>query len=312
MKRFLKTKLSLICAFCLIICMVGGFTSTAVPGGTDSADYSGSSTQDNSALINISNIPSAGTQTYNGVSIYVNGIKVSDGIQVKGTTYILMKTFFDAIGVQTNIAWDEKSNTATVTAQNLSMTATAGSSYFTANGRCFYLPQGVVGTGGSVALPVSELAKVYQVVAKWDEASSSYSIIADSPRPFASSASVYKEKDLYWLSHLINAEAGNQPLKGKIAVGDVVMNRLTDPTCPKTVYNVIFDKKYGVQFSVTKNGGIYAEPNAESVAAAKICLEGYDVVGSAIYFVNPRIAETAWFSKTRTYVTTIGEHVFYS
>ena len=120
-------------------------------------------------------------------------------------------------------SWDEKSNTATVTAQNLSMTATAGSSYFTANGRCFYLPQVVVGTGGSVALPVSELAKVYQVVAKWDEASSSYSIIADSPRPFASSASVYKEKDLYWLSHLINAEAGNQPLKGKIAVGDVVM-----------------------------------------------------------------------------------------
>lgn len=311
MKKFLKIKLSLICAFCLIICMVGGFTNATVSGSVASADSSDSGARYGSVATDISNSSSDGTQICNGSAIYVNGIKVSNGIQVGDATYIPIKTFLDAIGEQTNIAWNDKSNTLTVTAEGLNMTVTAGTNYMTANGRCFYLPHGVLNSNGSVALPISELAKVFQIDAAWDAANSSYSIKAINPKPIASSASVYNEKDLYWLSHLINAEAGNQPMRGKIAVGNVVLNRLSDPKCPKTVYDVIFDKRFGVQFSVIK-GRIYDDPNDDSVAAAKMCLEGYDVVGNALYFVNPKLADSTWFSKTRTYVDTIGEHVFYS
>src|SRR5699024_8602041 len=109
------------------------------------------------------------------------------------------------------------------------------------------------------------------------------------------------EDDLYWLSRLINAEAGNQPLEGKIGVGNVVLNRVADPTCPDTIYDVIFDARYGVQFSVTETGAIYLEPNEESVIAAKICLEGYNVVEDSLFFLNPQISSKTWFEKNFTF-----------
>ena len=67
-----------------------------------------------------------------------------------------------------------------------------------------------------------------------------------------------------------------------------------------------------MQFSVITTGGIYAEPNEESLAAAKACLEGASVVGKALYFVNPTLASSKWFDQTRTFIATIGEHDFYA
>jgi N-acetylmuramoyl-L-alanine amidase len=132
------------------------------------------------------------------------------------------------------------------------------------------------------------------------------------PKYLESAETYYDEDSLYWLSHIINAEAGNQSLEGMIGVGNVVLNRVKDPSCPDSVYGVIFDNRYGVQFSPTVNGTIYDDPNDMSVAAAKICLEGYKLVGDSLFFVNPEIGLSSWFVSTRTYVATIGDHAFYA
>ena len=47
--------------------------------------------------------------------------------------------------------------------------------------------------------------------------------------------SYYGARDVYWLSHIINAEAGNQPMDGQIAVGNVVLNRVADERFPNSV-----------------------------------------------------------------------------
>ena len=156
------------------------------------------------------------------------------------------------------------------------------------------------------------LAGSLQYTVAWDAESASVSLAADDPLPLASADATYNAEDLYWLSHLINAEAGNQPFEGKVAVGNVVLNRVADPNCPNSVHDVVFDDRFGVQFSVITTGGIYAEPNEESLAAAKACLEGASVVGKALYFVNPTLASSKWFDQTRTFIATIGEHDFYA
>ena len=46
--------------------------------------------------------------------------------------------------------------------------------------------------------------------------------------------------------------------------------------------------------------------------AAKICLEGYSLSTSMIYFYNPAIATSSWIGRTRPYVMTIGNHKFYA
>ena len=97
-----------------------------------------------------------------------------------------------------------------------------------------------------------------------------------------------------------------------MGVGNVVINRVNDPSCPDTVHDVIFDTRYGIQFSPVETGGIYAEPNEQSVIAAKLCLEGYNVAGDSLYFVNPETGSTAWFRETKTFVVTLGDHDFYA
>ena len=289
MKKIFKNRISMICAICLIICMVSGFASAEV---TSSSDIE--------------------KNEYEAVPMYINGIKMSDGFKVEDSTYIPLRTFFDAIGEQTDIAWNGETNTATITSEDLDLVAAVGNNYIVVNDRCFYLPYSVLNVEGAIAMPVRELAKIFQVEVTWDEENESVSIAADDPKILEKAETVYNEQDLYWLARLINAEAGNQPLEGKIGVGNVVINRVADPTCPKTIYGVIFDSKYGVQFSVTQTGGIYEEPNEESIVAAKICLEGYNIVGDSIYFVNPDVGVSSWFANTRTFISTIGDHDFYA
>jgi N-acetylmuramoyl-L-alanine amidase len=110
---------------------------------------------------------------------------------------------------------------------------------------------------------------------------------------------------------IIEAEAGGEILEGKIAVGNVVLNRVADKRYPNTIYGVIFDFKNGIQFTPAYTGTIYNTPSAESIAAAKMCLEGYEIIDGVLFFFNPRIATTDWISKNRPFAGRIGLHDFY-
>ena len=157
---------------------------------------------------------------------------------------------------------------------------------------------------GRTYVPLRQVAEALGGSARWDRYLDGAAV--------TSAGAGYDASDLYWLSHIIYAESGNQPLEGMIGVGNVVLNRVADPTCPDTIYDVIFDRRYGVQFSPTENGTIYDDPNELSIIAAKLCLEGYEVVGDSLFFVNPQIGISSWFVNTRNYVATIGEHVFFA
>ena len=125
-------------------------------------------------------------------------------------------------------------------------------------------------------------------------------------------ASVVDGGDVYWLSRIISAESAGEPMLGKIAVGNVISNRVASPDYPDTIYDVIFDTKYGVQFEPTGNGTIYQTPTAESVTAARLCLDGASVVGGSLYFFNPATAGSSWIARSCTYYGTIGNHRFYT
>lgn len=311
MKKSILKNISIICAICLIVCMAGGFTSGSGPSVRADAVSLGST--EVLSVVAESTSAAAPEEAASGtVPMYINGIKMTDGIKVEDTTYVPLKAFFKVIAYQTDIVWNADTNTVTVTGKDLVLTATVGENYMTVNDRCFYLPCGVTVINSSLCLPVRELAKVFNAAVTWDSETSSVNISVDDPAVIESGEKYYNEEDLFWLSRLINAESGNQSLEGKIGVGNVVLNRVADPSCPDTVYGVIFDTKYGVQFSVTQNGTINDEPNEESVIAAKICLEGYNIVGDSIYFVNPQVGISSWFARTRLFVVNIGEHDFYA
>ncbi len=65
----------------------------------------------------------------------------------------------------------------------------------------------------------------------------------------AASKAKYTKAELQYLTAIIYCEAGNQPQKGKIAVANVVLNRVKNKRYPNTVKGVIYQK---YQFSPTR------------------------------------------------------------
>ena len=115
-----------------------------------------------------------------------------------------------------------------------------------------------------------------------------------------------------WLSRIIEAESRDEPLTGKIAVGNVILNRVASSEFPGSIYGVIFDCNWGIQFEPVANGTIYNTPSEESILAAKLCLDGASVVGNSLYFLNPVKASNFWATQSCIYISTIGNHQFYA
>ena len=211
------------------------------------------------------------------------------------------------------VGMDAGDYTETVTVDGADIAATYGETYYTANGRCFYAPDGVYALDGEVVLPLADLEKIFGVTAVLSEDHTSLRVDASEQALLESGESYYGARDVYWLSHIINAEAGNQPMDGQIAVGNVVLNRVADERFPNSVKEVVFDRRGGVaQFSPTADGRISLTPDEDAELAAKLAFEGYDPVGESLYFINPSACNASWFNSRLTYTATIGDHVFYA
>lgn len=109
------------------------------------------------------------------------------------------------------------------------------------------------------------------------------------------------------LAKIINAESKGESMNGKIAVGNVVLNRVKSDGFPDTIESVVYQPG---QFQPVTNGSINQTPSDKSIEAARRVLDGEKVVGDdVIYFYNPAIATDSWIF-TRTVVVTIGNHAF--
>ena len=249
----------------------------------------------------------------NEIPISVDGTPKGHGFMIDGVTYVSIREFGDMLDMPIEVAWDPEASILLATAEGFTLTLDPEAGYMTANDRCFYLPNKAHSVEGTIVVPIREMARCLSVEVEWEAETRSISIITpeDGPAFLTPAEEYYVEEDLYWLSRIIYSESGNQPMEGMMAVGNVVLNRVADPTCPDSIYEVIFDNRYGVQFSVTETGAIYLEPNERSVVAAKLCLEGYKVVGDCLFFVNPKTGSVGWFESTRVHYATIGEHAFY-
>jgi spore germination cell wall hydrolase CwlJ-like protein len=91
----------------------------------------------------------------------------------------------------------------------------------------------------------------------------------------------YTDEDLYILSHIISAEAGNCSEDMMLSVGSVVLNRVADDRFPDTIEDVVFQKG---QYSPTWNGAYYQEPTegAQKVAE-QLLTEGSQIDESVVW-----------------------------
>ena len=224
------------------------------------------------------------------------------------TTYVALVPMSKCLDSTVQSKWDAGTRTATVHNDKLVLTAKAGDLYLTVNGRYFYTPEGIQIENGKIMVPLSALVKAFDGSLTWNGTTGMTAVTRGSGAA-KSGDQYYNADDLFWLSRVIYTESGNQPLEGKMAVGNVVMNRVKHPSFPGTIEGVLAQKN---QFTTYWSGHIArSTPNAESVIAAKLVLDGgvVEEVKNALYFDS---AANSWASRNRTCVAVIGGHRFYA
>ena len=102
----------------------------------------------------------------------------------------------------------------------------------------------------------------------------------------------YTDEDLYVLSHIISAEAGNCGEEMLTAVGSVVLNRVSDDRFPDTIEEVVFQTDPSLQYRPIEDGSYYNEPTEDALEVAEFLLEnGSQLPADVIYQSNYIIGE---------------------
>lgn len=241
-------------------------------------------------------------------ALIVNGVdRTAEAMTTarSGTTYVSLRMVSDTLDSSSMVSWEN--GVARVQTGQLSLTAKPGDNYIMVNGKKVPVPTGVQLIQGRTLVPIRPLAEAFGAAVYWNPLSGAVSLISDP----SDRSGNYDADELYWLSRIISAESRGERLEGQIAVGNVVLNRVASPDFPNSIYGVIFDDQWGVQFEPVRNGTIHQAPTEQSVLAAKLCLEGVNVINDSLYFLEPSLAQNFWIMENREYVATIGCHKFY-
>lgn len=276
-------------------------TETAAPDGTSAPPENESKPVDTTrapetaALAPALPLPKYPSGAEN-ITLFINGRQAPDGFaaEVDGVAYAPIESFCTLLS-----------------AGNIS--AEAGEPYISSEGRCIPCSTSSVSVtvidAGMLCAPITALASASgQSV----ERTAKGELVISGTPTFPTADEVYGEEDLYWLSRIISAEARGECFEGQLAVGCVVINRTEHKSFPDTIYEVIYDNKFGVQFSPAHSGSVKKDPTASAVRAAKLCLEGFSLSDSILFFFNSSIAAGSWITSNRTFTVTIGNHDFYS
>ena len=244
----------------------------------------------------------------------ISGVPAEDDpeirtIFIEDTTYVSIRDFIEAI--RSDAVFGYKSGMVTVSHDGMYMEFRPDQIYCYANGRILPLPRPCFEQENTFYVPIRTLAQIYAYDVAWNEDTQTATLF-ESAEAFLSGEAFYDYDDYMLLARVIRAESGNQPLKGKIAVGNVILNRVRNDAFPDTISDVVYDRSCGVQFTTAYNGSLNKKPTEECLVAAKLCLEGYSVPDESLYFLNPRVSGSSWICRNCRYVTTIGDHAFYS
>lgn len=257
---------------------------------------------------------SVGINAKTPLDIKVNGNYIKTGYQgfiESGNTLVPLRDMANVFGCD-KIRWDGQEKKVTVEYNNQTLKVFAGTKNAKINEKSVLMPYKAVILNDKAYISVRFLCDFVGADVNWNKMTHTVEIKKDGLKiedKYIENS--YTTSDLEWLAKIVHAEAGGEPDNGKIAVANVVINRIKSNDFPNTIYDVVFDTKYGVQFTPVANGAIYNNPSVESYHAAKKAMFGNNVAGKSLYFCNPLISTNFWIQNNRTFYKQIGKHYFY-
>jgi spore germination cell wall hydrolase CwlJ-like protein len=165
------------------------------------------------------------------------------------------------------------------------------------------------------------LASAKQPNGEWAGLMKNASLSPEQPRSLFGGLTEdeFRARELRCMATAIYFEARDEPVKGQIAVAQVIMNRIRSPFYPKTICGVVYQgerNRHGCQFSFTctgKHNSVKEKPEwATSVKLAKQVIAGevwLDDVGYATHY-HATYVHPPWRHELDK-ICQIGGHIFY-
>jgi len=127
-----------------------------------------------------------------------------------------------------------------------------------------------------------------------------------------------RDRALHCLTQAVYFEAAVEPLEGKQAVAQTVLNRMRHPGYPKSICGVVYEgslRATGCQFSFTCDGSLNRDVNpslwATAEAVARRALSGFVMqeVGTATHYHADYVSP--YWAPTLVKLRQFGAHIFY-
>lgn len=126
-----------------------------------------------------------------------------------------------------------------------------------------------------------------------------------------------QRRALLCLTQAVYYEAGFEPVEGRRAVAQVILNRMRHPAFPKSVCGVVYQRNSTpvCQFTFVCDGSLYRRPAAaawqvaEKVARAALAGHVEASVGSATHYHADYVAPR--WAPLLTKISKLGSHIFY-
>jgi len=201
-------------------------------------------------------------------------------------TMVPIRTVVEALGPE-EVVWNEEDRSVTIVVGDKSMIFKIDSMSYWVNGVEKTMGVAPVIVNERTMLPLRIIAEELAFNVNYNPLIRTVAI--NNPTAVVSqdllATNQYNYEDILWLARIVRVEAYSIGYEAKLAVANVVLNRVKSGRFPMTIKEVIFDTKYSTQFPPAhRDSFLTLEPDLESWAAAKNALDGNNNIGQSLFF----------------------------
>ncbi|MBC7958235.1 MAG: cell wall hydrolase [Vallitaleaceae bacterium] len=220
--------------------------------------------------------------------------------------YVPLRVFIDALAID-NLQWIKEENSAIFEYQNKTIQFFMNQNRVIVNGHEYETEALPKLQDGVAMVPLDFLATNLGCTLKWNQ-QLQFVYITKADVTVKRNNTGYTPEDVLWLARIVQVEASDTSYECKLAIANVVLNRVKSGIFPGTVHDVIFQAGRFPQFPPAhKESFSVLSPARSNILVAKRALNGENNISKCLYFNNRPFS-----SKSDDLYSTIdGEYFYY-
>ena len=233
---------------------------------------------------------------YERISVRMNDQAMAfdtEPIIVDDRTLVPLRAIAETLGGE--VTWEPEWQVITIAFDTHSLYMKVGSTSYAIGEQSYQMDTAPIINEDRTMVPLRVISETFGCEVAWDEATRTVQLTKEGVQvPAAYKAADYSEEELLWLARIVNVEGLDIGYEAKLAIANVVLNRVKGDEYPDTVYDVIKDRAYAVQFPPAHRSSFDSlVPDSQSLLAARDALEGVNNVEDCLYFNNSHFRSKA-------------------